>query len=184
MVRPDVTRFRCPACRMTETALPVDVLPLLAYDLATLGGLIAAYLDGVVSYRNLTGLVLGLEPPVAATPYLQAVPYSPSASTCFRLLARFAAGARAWWTVAAVALQARIEYLPLPAPDHLAAKARSEAKRATLCDAWQAVDAFRQLANHLDIPLTRWPFVMHYVSVPPPNLDPTGWFIRPPPPPS
>lgn len=182
-MRLDVWRFRCPRCRKTGTALPDDVLPGLGYDLATLAGIVAAYLDGIVSYSRLTALVLGLEQPTAAAPYTLAVAHSPAPTTCFRLLARFAKGSRAWWSLAAVALQARGDYVPPPVPDHLAPKARSQAKRQALGDAWQALDAFRQLADRLGVAVLRWAFVMHHAPVPPADLDRTGWFARPPLPP-
>lgn len=169
---------------MTATALPDDVLPGLAYDLGTLAAIICAYLDDcTVSYRKLTARVLGLEPPVATTPYTLAVAHAPAPSTCFRLLVRFAMGACVWWTVAAVVLLARGDYIPASAPGHIAPKTRSQAKLQALHDAWQAIDAFRRLADGLGVAIARWAFVMHRGPKPPSGLDRTGWFVRPPRPP-
>ncbi len=159
------------------------MLPGLAYDLATIAGIVFAYLDGTVSYRQLATLALGLEPPAAATTYTLAVPHSPAPATCFRLLARFAAGARLWWIVAAVGLQARGEYIPQPAPAHIAPKGRCQTKRETLRHAWQAVAAFRLLADRLGVAVSRWAFVMQRVPMPPAGIDRTSWFVRPPTPP-
>ena len=39
------------------------------------------------------------------------------------------------------------------------------------------------LADRLRTAPTRWPFVMRHVPTPPPGLDHTGWFGKPPPPP-
>lgn len=182
----DAPRFRCSRCRLTATVLPDDILPGMRHDLATLGGIIAAYLDGAVGYRELPLRVLGLAPPpglAVSTMWGDAEAPSPTPSTCFRWLARFAAGARAWWLVAARALQQRGDFVPPPAPGHLDRKARSDIKQFALRDAWQAVSALYVLAERLGTGPARWPFVMQHVPTPPPGLDHTGWFCKPPPPP-
>lgn len=184
MLRLKVWRFRCPGCRTTATALPDDVLPGLAYDLATLAELLCAYLnDCTATYRQVTVRVLGLDKPVATAAWVEAVTRSPAPTTCFCLMARFAAGARAWWNMAAVSLLAQGDYRPAPAPGYLAAKARSQAKHRALHDAWQAIDAFRQLAVGLGAARARWAFVMRHTPLPPPGRDRTQWFVglsRPP----
>jgi len=178
-----VYRFRCPCCRATATALPDELLPGIDLDLDTIGELVLGYLDGTVTYRELARRVLGLAKPVATSAWTLPVTPAPSATTCFRLVARFVAGARAWWAMATAALQKHGDPVPPPAPLPLGLKARSDDKRRALQDGWQAIHALRLLAEQLGVAISRWPFVMRHATVPPFGLDRTGWFVRPPPPP-
>lgn len=185
MLRFLVVRFRCPKCRATATALPDDVLSGVRQDLATVAEIVATYLDGACGYRELPLKVLGVVPPeglTVSTLWGQPEAPSPTPSTCFRWLARFAAGARAWWNVAATALQQHGEYFPPSAPAPLDRSARKPEKREALRDAWRAIDACRTLAVQRDVPIARWPFVMRHAPTPPTGLDRTGWFCKPPPP--
>ena len=179
MVNLDVTRFRCPRCRATATALPEEALTGIAHDIDTVAGIIAFYLDSGAGYRELAWRVLGLERPPAITHQDFTLPPfpSPTPSTCFRWVARFAAGARAWWSIAMAALLARGDYVQSPPPATLAAKGKSDDKRALLRDAWYALDALRVLATQLDAPSTRWPHVMSQAPARPVGLDRTGWFV-------
>lgn len=166
--------------------LPGDVLAGVRQDLATIAEIVATYLDGEGGYRALPLVVLGIELPAGlkvSTIWGQPQAPSPTPSTCFRWLARFAAGARTWWNEAAAALQPHGEYLPPSAPNHLARKGRSDEKREVLRWAWHAVHVFRVLATQLNVTFSRWPFVMRHAPTPPRGLDRTGWFCKPPPPP-
>lgn len=155
-------------------------------DLATVAEIVATYLGGECGYRELPLKVLGVVPPeglTVSTLWGQPEAPSPTPSTCFRWLARFAAGARAWWQLAAAALQQHGEYVPASAPDRLNRRARTPQKREALRDAWQASDAFQKLAVQRNVPIARWPLVMRHAPTPPAGLDRTGWFCKPPPPP-
>lgn len=183
-VRLTVTRFRCARCRATATALPDDLLPGLRHDLETIGKIVATYLDGEVSYRALPLIALGIAPPAgntANTIWTSAAAPSPTPATCFRWLSRFASSALPWWRVAAQALQGCAAYVPSPAPEQPAARAWTSGKQATLRLAWQARDAFRRLATAQGAGPTRWIFSLLHAPFPPPGLDRTGLFIRPPP---
>lgn len=178
----DALRFRCPACRATATALPEDVLPGLAHGLDTVAGTLTTYLDGDATYRQLTPAVTGAEPrPAIGRADYAEPPYpSPTPSTCFRWVARFAASARAWWNAAIAPLLAHGGYMPGAAPAHLDAQARSEGKRAALRDAWHALDAWLLLAERVGVPRSRWPYLMKHCPCPPVALDRTAWFPVPP----
>lgn len=185
-VRLRVQRLRCPRCRATATALPEDVVPGLGHDLGTVAGIIAAYLDGDVSYRELPLRVLGIAPPpgnTANTTWTSPDAPSPTPTTCFRWITRFALGAHAWWLLAAADLQARGAYAPPPAPVLPVARAHAEAKHAALRLACQALDAYRRLADRFSIGVERWPFLLRHAPSAPAGLDRTAWFCRPPPPP-
>lgn len=166
--------------------LPGDVLAGIRQDLGTIAEVVATYLDGGDGYRVLPFTVLGGELPAdltISTVWGHPEAPSPTPGTCFRWLARFAAGALAWWREAAAAIQMHGDYVPPTAPAPLARRARSEAKREALCWAWQAVHAFRLLAARLGAPISRWAFVMRHAPTPPRGLDRTTWFCKPPPPP-
>jgi hypothetical protein len=147
-----VPRFRCSRCRLTATALPDEVLPGARHDLNTVATTLATYLESPVGYRGLPFQVLGVAVPAdmsVSTVWGQPEAPSPTPATCFRWLARFASGARDGWRVAVVALQAGQEYKPPEAPTYLKDKARSDAKRQLLADAWHTLDAWRVLARRL-----------------------------------
>ncbi len=175
----DAVRFRCPNCRATATALPDDVLPGLAHGSDTVAGTLTTYLDGNASCRQLTPAVTGAEPRPAITRRgFGEPPYpSPTPATCFRWVARFAAGARAWWNTAAALLLAHGAYVPPTAPAYLNDLGRSEGKRAALRDAWHALDAWQRLAEHMDLPRSRWPHLMRHCPRPPAALDRTGLLV-------
>lgn len=180
MLRFGAPRFRCPACRATATGLPDDVLPGIAHDIDAVADIPAAYLEGGLSYRRLTAAMLGTPRPAISNDDYAEPPYpSPTPATCFRWIARFAACARAWWRVASATLLERDAYAPLEAPPHLAALAQTDAKRAELQDAWQAVAAWRDLAERMDVPRSRWHLLMRHAPRPPAGLDRTGWFLAP-----
>src|ERR1035437_10124434 len=102
---------------------------------------------------------------------------SPTPSTCFRWVARFAVGARAWWAIAMAALLARGDYVQGAPPAALESKCASAEKRALLRDAWYALDALRVLATQLGASAARWPHVMSQSPVQPKGLGRTGWFV-------
>lgn len=166
--------------------LPGDVLAGIRQDLTTIAEIVATYLDGRGGYRALPLIVLGVELPTdltVSTIWGQHDAPSPTPSTCFRWLARFAVGARAWWNEAATALQPHGEYVPPTSPAHLARRGRSHEKQEVLHWAWHAVRAFRLLAGQLEMPFSRWAFLLRHAPTPPRGLDRTGWFCKPPPPP-
>lgn len=173
-------RFRCPGCRITATALPDDVLPGLAHGIDDVAGVSAAYLEGGLSYRQLTAALLGTPRPAIRNDDYAEPPFpSPTPATCFRWIARFAVGARAWWRAAVASLLVRDAYAPLEAPPHLAALARTDAKCAGLQDAWHALAAWRDLAERMDVPRSRWHRLMWHAPSPPADRDRTGWFLAP-----
>jgi len=160
--------------------LPDEVLPGIAHSIDSVADISAAYLEGGLPYRLLTAAVFGTpRPAISFDDYAEPPFPSPTPSTCFRWIARFAAGARAWWRTAVATLLASDAYVTLEAPLYLPAQARTDAKRADLQDAWQAVAAWRDLAERMDVPRSRWHRLMWHAPSPPAGLDRTGWFLLP-----
>lgn len=184
-VRTVVYRCRCPGCWATTTLLPDCLLPKRQHSLDTIAQAIGRYLTSTASYRAValswssTGLPAGETiTTVWGTP---AAP-SPTPSTIWRWVERFARGALGWWLALVGLVQARLGHALVvpPAPPVLAAKARTPAKARRLGQGWHLLYLLGLLLALLGRTLDRWPqLLLHHPH--PPQLDHSHWFIRAPP---
>ena len=157
------------------------MLPRVAHDADTVASVVVTYLDGDAPYRGLAEAVLGTPRQAATFNAYADPPYpSPTPATCFRWVAAFAADARAWWRNALTTLLKRGSYRVLVPPLPPADRAQSDAKRVRLQDACQAVDAWRQLADHKAVPRDRWLYLMRHAPCPPTGIGPTRGLLVPP----
>jgi len=180
-------RCRCPRCRDTERLLPKGVLPGLTYALETIGSAVASYAEPATSYRSVALELVGDNRPVSfgllgcglSTMWGGGALTSPSPSTVFRWVARFAAGAATWWPPIAAQTQERLAHaLVLPvAPAFLGSKARTPAKREQLTTTWALLWVLFLLTGLRGDQVSTWPFTMLGASKRPSRLDHTGWFM-------
>ena len=180
-------RCRCPRCRETERLLPEGVLPGLTYALETIGSAVATYAEPVTSYRSVALELVGDYRPAdfglpgcgLSTMWGSGTFTSPSPSTVFRWVARFSAGASAWWPPIVANTQARLAHaLVLPvAPAFLTTKARTPTKREQLATTWTLLWVLFLLTSLHQEQVHTWPFTMLRAEKRPPRLDPTGWFV-------
>lgn len=182
-------RCRCPCCRDTERLLPEGTLPGLTYALETIGSAVATYAEPATSYRSVAlGLVgdhlptdFGLQGCGLSTMWGSGALTSPSPSTVFRWVARFAAGASVWWPpIVALTQECLAHALVLPdLPTFFARKARTPAKRQQLVTTWMLLWVLFLLTSLADEPVRTWPFTLLKAVKRPSCLEPTGWFARP-----
>lgn len=181
-------RCRCPRCRETERLLPEGVLPGLTYALETIGAAVTTYAEPGTSYRSVALELVGDHRPAdfglagcgLSTMWGGGALASPSPSTVFRWVARFAAGAAAWWPPIAALTQERLAHaLVLPvAPAFLNGKARTPAKREQLATTWALLWVLFLLTGLRQEQVHTWSFTMQRADKPPSGLDHTGWFVR------
>lgn len=180
-------RCRCPRCRDTERLLPEGVLPGLTYSLETVGSAVATYEKPATSYRSVALALVGANRPPdfglqgcgLSTMWGSGAFNSPSPSTVFRWVARFALGAAAWWPPIVAQTQERLAHaLVLPdLPTFFACKARTPAKRQQLATTWTLLWVLFLLTSLRGDPVQAWPFTMLRAEKRAPRLDSTGWFV-------
>lgn len=177
--------LRCRGCWTTTRLLPQGVLPGVTYTVETVATAVHTYLEPAASYRSVAAAMLsgGLpEGLTRSTLWGNAKLSSPAPSTVFRWVARFAAGAEAWWPPVAASTQDRLPH-PLtvtPAPAYLVPKARTVPKHQALATACVLLGVLLLLTSLLGEPARRWPYTLFGVWKFPPPLDRTRWFARPP----
>ena len=182
-VRTQLYRFRCPACWDTTTLLPDCLLPGLQHSLETIQVSIWHYLRGPASYRQVALSWSSARLPAGETGTLcwgSPVAPSPTPSSIWRWVHRFAWGAVAWWWILLPWLQARLSQalvLP-PVPDYLPGKAQTAQKATQLSQAWYLLYLLGLLLSLLGRPSTCWPQVLlHHQG--PPVRDHSHWFVAP-----
>ena len=106
---------------------------------------------------------------------------SPSPSTIFRWVARFAAGASAWWPLIVAAAQEQLAQPIFLAdqPAYLARKARIPGKPEQLAMAWSLLYVLFLLTSLGGQPPRRWPYDLLRAAKCPSSLDYTRWFAKP-----
>lgn len=177
-------RVQCRSCEGTTRLLPEGALPGETYSAETIGAAVQRYAEPATSYRGVALEVGQVQIPDGlsrSTIWGNLALPSPAPSTIFRWMARFAAGALAWWPLIVAAIHERL-LQPVPVPDrpaHLAIKARTPAKREQLVTAWFLLHALYMLTSLGGESPRRWPYTLLRADTRPPSLDPTGWFARP-----
>lgn len=169
--------------------LPEGVLPGLTYALETIGSAVSTYEEPATSYRSVALKLVGDNRPAdfgltgcgLSTMWGSVKLASPSPSTVFRWVARFVAGAAAWWPPIAAQTQDLLEHaIVLPvAPAYLASKARTPTKREQLATTWTLLWVLFLLTSMRGDPVRNWPFTMLQAERRSPRLDSTGWFVLP-----
>lgn len=184
-VRTVLFLVRCPCCRLTVMLLPDGMTPWLQHGTDTIRSAIETYVTVPGSYRGVALDLSGQNPPTGETRSVvwgsPAAP-SPTPSTLFRWVARFAALAGMWWPLIAGDLQRRLESAlrPPDIPASLPLKARTEAKRRQLQEAWYLLWALKAMLTVLERPKTTWPQALTFASRLPQGLEGTSWLPHPP----
>ena len=180
-VRTQLYRLRCPGCWVTTTLWPDCVLPRLLHGLDTIQQTLGAYLGSAVSYRQVAlswssaGVPAGER---VSTCWGSPAAPSPTPSSIWRWVHRFARGAAAWWSAVVPVLQAQLSHALVvpPCPDYLTAKARTPRKAQQLGQAWHLLYVLGLLLALRGRPLARWPqFLLHHPGLPP--RDHSRWFV-------
>lgn len=159
----------------------------MTYGLETIGSAVATYVEPLTSYRSVALELVGDNRPVdfglpgcgLSTMWGNAELTSPSPSTLFRWVTRFAAGAAAWWPPIVALTQEHLAHaLVLPEiPAYLTLKARTPTKREQLVTTWALLWVLFLLTGLCREQVHVWPFTMLRAEKRPPCMDPTGWFV-------
>jgi len=175
---------RCPCCRATAILLPDGMTPWFQHGTETIRLAIDRYVTTAGSYRRVALELADREPPEGESLSVvwgsPAAP-SPTPSTLFRWVVRFATCAARWWSLVADELQRRLDCAlrPPPITPHVPSKARTDSKRQRLQEAWYLLWALKALLSVLGHPTNAWPRLLVVAPRRPPGIDASHWLARP-----
>lgn len=183
-IRTVVFVVRCPDCRIAITLLPDGLTPWLQHATDTIRKAIEAYVTGPDSYRAVTLDLAERKPPPGETRSIvwgSSEAPTPTPSTLFRWVARFAAISAPWWPLVAEELQQRLDSAlrPPPLPSHVPSKGRTDSKQRKLQEAWFLLWVLKALLAVLSRANEGWPRLLTFAPRRPPGILGTSWIPAP-----